>query len=75
MNSNPETELVITTDGDGVRITTRAAARRSAQLEARTYVPSGVSMVEELLSDRRREARLEEEQQRFTENPWQRPLA
>ena len=43
-------------DGDVVRVLSRAAAIREAQELVRRYVPEGVSLVDELLAERRAEA-------------------
>ena len=42
--------------GDGARVLSRAAAIREAQELVRRYVPEGVSLVDELLAERRAEA-------------------
>lgn len=43
-------------DGESVRILTRKESIRMAQELVRTFVPKGVSLVDELIADRRREA-------------------
>jgi AbrB family looped-hinge helix DNA binding protein len=47
-------------DGE-IRLLTKAAAVRRAQEVVRQFVPPGVSLVEELLTDRRREAEREQQ--------------
>lgn len=43
-------------DGESVRILTRKESIRMAQMLVRTFVPKDVSLVDELIADRRREA-------------------
>jgi AbrB family looped-hinge helix DNA binding protein len=52
----PGTELTLTVERGGVRLYSFGAAVRSLQKLVRQYVPEGVSLVDELLADRRREA-------------------
>ncbi len=47
-------------DGDVVRVLSRAAAIRELQDQVRRHVPAGVSLVDELLTERRAEAAGEE---------------
>lgn len=53
-------QVQLALDGDVVRILSRAAALREAQALVRRYVPEGVSLVDELLAERRAEAAREE---------------
>lgn len=52
--------LVASVEDGEVRLRTMSAALRRAQEIVRQYVPEGVSLVDELLEDRRREAEQEE---------------
>ena len=53
-------ELVVRERKDGsLRVETRDQGIRRAQALVRRYIPAGVSLVDELLEDRRREARRE----------------
>ena len=49
-------EVLLKLDGDSLRIYSRAQAVRLAQKIVRKYVPEGVSLVDELLQERRQEA-------------------
>lgn len=49
-------EVLLKLDGDSLRIYSRAQAVRLAQKIVRKYVPEGVSLVDELLLERRQEA-------------------
>jgi AbrB family looped-hinge helix DNA binding protein len=51
--------LVVTVEDDEIRLMTIPVAVRKAQAIVRQYVPEGVSLVDELLEDRRREAERE----------------
>jgi len=62
LNLEPETELVMTVEGDEIRLMSRAAARKRAQDELRKYIPEGVSLVEDLFEERRREVAREQEE-------------
>ncbi len=53
-------QVQLALDGDIVRILSRAVALREAQELVRRYVPEGVSLVDELLAERRAEAAREE---------------
>ena len=53
-------QVQLALDGDIVRILSRAMALREAQELVRRYVPEGVSLVDELLAERRAEAAREE---------------
>ncbi len=53
-------QVQLALDGDVVRVLSRAAAIREAQELVRRYVPEGVSLVDELLAERRAEAAREE---------------
>ncbi len=48
-------QVQLALDGDVVRVLSRAAAIREAQELVRRYVPEGVSLVDELLAERRAE--------------------
>ncbi len=52
--------LIIRLDEDGLHIQSRAQAIKRAQAIIRRYVPEGVSLVDELIAERRREAKREE---------------
>lgn len=49
-------EVLLKLEGDSLRVYSRAEAIRRAQKIVRKYVPEGVSLVNELLRERRREA-------------------
>lgn len=49
-------DVNLTLDGDSVRILTQKESIRMAQALFRKMVPEGVSLVDELIADRRREA-------------------
>jgi AbrB family looped-hinge helix DNA binding protein len=51
--------LIVTADDDEIRLMTIPTAVRKAQAIVRQYVPAGVSLVDELLEDRRREVERE----------------
>ncbi len=53
-------QVQLALDGDVVRVLSRVAAIREAQELVRRYVPEGVSLVDELLAERRAEAAREE---------------
>ncbi len=53
-------DVQVRIEGDEVRILSRAAAIRRAQDLVAKYVPPGVSLVDELIAERRREAAREE---------------
>ncbi|MBS3965642.1 MAG: AbrB/MazE/SpoVT family DNA-binding domain-containing protein [Truepera sp.] len=48
--------VIITLESAGLRVTTPELAIKQAQTLVRQYVPEGVSLVDELLAERRREA-------------------
>ena len=52
----PGDEVVLRLDAGGVRVTSRAAAIREAQAVVRRHVKPGVSLVQDLLTWRRKEA-------------------
>jgi AbrB family looped-hinge helix DNA binding protein len=56
------TQLLARVEGDGVVLEPRTAAIRRLQALVRQAVPEGVSLVDELIAERREEARKEEEQ-------------
>jgi len=49
-------EVLLKLDGGSLRVYSRAQAIRLAQKIVRKYVPEGVSLVDELLRERRQEA-------------------
>ncbi len=49
-------QVQLALDGDVIRVLSRAVALREAQEMVRRYVPEGVSLVDELLAERRAEA-------------------
>ncbi len=53
-------QVQLALDGDVVGVLSRAAAIRELQDQVRRYVPAGVSLVDELLAERRAEAAGEE---------------
>jgi AbrB family looped-hinge helix DNA binding protein len=53
-------EVIVSLAGDELRIVTRDAAIRRVQAMIARYVPKDVSLVEELIAERRREAAREE---------------
>ena len=55
------TEVVLTLHGKEVRVITSLAAMRQAQEDVMKLVPPGVSLVDELIADRRAEERAESE--------------
>jgi len=55
----PGAELVLSLADGELRIRSRQAARRWAQEQVCKLIPPGVSLVEELIRERRREAELE----------------
>lgn len=57
MNCNES--VVVTDDGTGLRLRTKAEVIADAQAYFRSMVPEGVSLVDELLAERRIEAELE----------------
>ena len=52
--------VTIRMDEDGLHIQSRAQAIKRAQAIVRKYVPEGVSLVDELIAERRREAKREQ---------------
>jgi AbrB family looped-hinge helix DNA binding protein len=48
--------VIITLEPAGLRVTTPELAIKQAQALVRQYVPEGISLVDELLEERRREA-------------------
>ena len=53
--------VVLTIEDGEIRVMPIAAAVKRAQAIVRRYVPEGVSLVDELIAERREEARREEE--------------
>jgi len=49
-------DVSITLDGESLRILTQKESIKRAQALVRKFVPDGVSLVDELIADRRREA-------------------
>src|SRR5262249_692299 len=54
--------LVLETDGDAVRIASQETVLKEVQAFFRQGIPEGVSLVDELLAERRDEARREDEE-------------
>ena len=54
--------LIATVEDEEIRLMTIPAAVRKAQAIVRQYVPAGVSLVDELLEDRRREVERERQE-------------
>ena len=54
-------QVQLALDGDAVRVLNRAAVLRELQARVRRFVPEGVSLVDELLAERRAEAAKEAE--------------
>ena len=52
--------VTIRLDEEGLHIQSRAQAIRRAQAMVKKYVPEGVSLVDELIAERRREAKREQ---------------
>jgi AbrB family looped-hinge helix DNA binding protein len=52
--------VTIRMDEEGLHIQSRAQAIKRAQAVVRKYVPKGVSLVDELIAERRREAKREQ---------------
>jgi AbrB family looped-hinge helix DNA binding protein len=50
------TELVMTVEGDQATLTSAEASRRRAQERVRRFIPGNVSLSEELMAERKREA-------------------
>jgi AbrB family looped-hinge helix DNA binding protein len=59
LNISPGETLVAVTDDGEIRLMPVATAVRKAQALVRQYVPEGISLVDELLEDRRREVERE----------------
>lgn len=59
LNLKEGNTLVVTVEDDEIRLMTIPTAVRKAQAIVRQYVPAGVSLVDELLEDRRREVERE----------------
>lgn len=53
-------EVLMRLEDGGLRLYTQAQAVRRIQALAKKYVPEGVSLVDELLKERRREVAMEE---------------
>jgi bifunctional DNA-binding transcriptional regulator/antitoxin component of YhaV-PrlF toxin-antitoxin module len=56
----PGDKVIVQRDGNELRIYTFKEALRRAQAIVRSVIPEGVSLVDELIADRRREASDEE---------------
>ena len=59
MGIKPGDELILTLEAGELHVLTPHQALRKAQSLVRRHVPEGHSLVDELIEDRRREARLE----------------
>jgi AbrB family looped-hinge helix DNA binding protein len=55
----PGQTVTLTLEDDAIRLSTVQRQVRRAQQQLRRYLPEGTSLVDELLSERRREARRE----------------
>ena len=51
-----ESEVLLNVDDTGIKITTRKQALDRIRAEIRRHLPAGISLADELLADRRREA-------------------
>lgn len=58
--AGPGRHLLVRFDGDEIKLVTPEAATRKAQAWVRKHVPEGVSLVDELLAERRLEFEREE---------------
>ena len=56
---NVGTDLVMTVEDDHATLTSAKAARRKARQRVRRYIPPDVSLSEELMAERKREAERE----------------
>ena len=56
---NPGDEVILSLEEDGLRITTMKRRIERAQRRARQYVKPGVSLVDELIAERREAAKRE----------------
>lgn len=56
-NIKPREILTVRVDDEGIHLQTRAQAIKRAQAIVRKYVPEGVSLVDDLIAERRIEAR------------------
>lgn len=52
-------QVQLALEGDAIHVLTRAAALRELRAQARRFVPEGVSLVDELIAERRAEAELD----------------
>jgi bifunctional DNA-binding transcriptional regulator/antitoxin component of YhaV-PrlF toxin-antitoxin module len=55
----PGSQVVVHFDNGEIRVTTREEAIRRIQARIRKYIPPGVSLVDELIAERRAEAKRE----------------
>ncbi len=55
----PGDEVIFSTDGETFRIETQKQRIRRAQAHIRSIIPAGVSLVDELIAERREEFRKE----------------
>lgn len=55
LNLEPETQMILTVEGNEIRLKSVAAARKAAQDLVRRYVPEADSLVDDLLEERRRD--------------------
>jgi AbrB family looped-hinge helix DNA binding protein len=55
----PGSKVVVRFDNSEIRVTTRDQAIRRIQAMVRKYIPPGVSLVDELIAERRAEAKRE----------------
>ena len=59
-NIKPREILTVRVDEEGIHLQTRAQAIKRAQAIVRKYVPEGVSLVDDLIAERRKEAKREQ---------------
>ena len=60
MGLKPGEALVFRMDEEGIHIQSRRQALARAQASVRKYVPEGVSLADDLIAERRREAKREQ---------------
>jgi AbrB family looped-hinge helix DNA binding protein len=51
-----KSDVILTVDDKGVRVSTRMQALERVRAQVRMYVPAGISMADDLIADRRHEA-------------------
>jgi AbrB family looped-hinge helix DNA binding protein len=60
LNINEGDEVVVNLEGDSLRLISRETAIKRVQAELAQLIPASVSLVDDLIAERRREAALEE---------------